>query len=575
MHRRLAPKPPARRIGRGAVCVAGLVLHGLQPLAFAQFGAGEPTTSTGRTAKLVYPQVTLAPQSREYQPIPIQDSESAKAIWAALNGHKTTEVFNFDDKPLRQLVSLVEDTCQIKVHFDYRAMDAAGLDVDATTVSGDFSNMTLRSALRRILQYADMTFTVVDDVLLFTTVDEAHEHLVGVAYPLPCGIREAGNHVIDVQSLIDLVQNAFAVDSWIQTGGPGSISPILTGGEVILVVSQTLDVHHQVEAFLRRLHERSFADFDGGCSVLRIHHVDDATQRADLVASLKDLCNAALSDHADERATVSALGKSVVILSKSAEFHGLAGQVIAAVANIPQAELDSSTAGQVRPLAAGVPDIGRSLASVQPHGKVVPRTTELPATQTPSATQTFSFDPAAIERALQVAYAAIRNGDFDAASAVIDSVVVGADPAIRARLDRWKRFTVYARGYSELRAKAYRAAVNSEFEIGDRVIVIVEVDGEQIVLRDSGKQMSMRLDELPAEIDRAIIEQWVGRDGRAANHLFLGASHLARDRPSPTDALREWRRAASAGESDGMLLLYPLVMDSVIVPVETATAASQ
>jgi len=555
--------------------VAGLILHGLQPATVAQAGGGEPTTPTGRTERLVYPQVTRAPQEREYQPIPIEDSESAKAIWAALNGHKTTEVFKFDDKPLRQLVSLVEDTCQIKVQCDYRAMDAAGLDVDATTVSGDFSKMTLRSALRRILQYADMTFTVVDDVLLFTTVDEAQEHLVGVAYPLPCGIREAGNHVIDVQSLIDLVQNAFAADSWQQTGGSGSISPILTGGEVILFVIQTLDVHHQVEAFLRRLHERSFADFDGGCSVLRIHHVDDATQRADLVASLKDLCNAALSDHADERATVSALGESVVILSQSAEFHGLASQVIAAVTGIRHIEPLSYTPGIAGLSTGGMGGGGFSHQSVPASGWQPAPLAESPATPPTSTAQASPFDPAAIERALQVAYAAIRNGDFDAASAVIDSVVVGADPAIRARLDRWKRFTVYARGYSELRAKAYRAAVNSEFEIGDRVIVIVEIDGEQIVFRDSSKQMSMRLDELPAEIDRAIIEQWVGRDGRAANHLFLGASHLARDRPSPTDALREWRRAASAGESDGMLLLYPLVMDSVIVPVEAATAASQ
>ena len=83
----------------------------------------------------------------------------------------------------------------------------------------------------------------------------------------------------------------------------------------------------------------------------------------------------------------------------------------------------------------------------------------------------------------------------------------------------------------------------------------------------------MALEELVAAI--LVHRGNVGRDGRAANHLFLGASHLARDRPSPTDALREWRRAASAGESDGMLLLYPLVMDSVIVPVETATAASK
>lgn len=176
-------------------------------------------------------------------------------------------------------------------------------------------------------------------------------------------------------------------------------------------------------------------------------------------------------------------------------------------------------------------------------------------------------DSAAIEKALRAAYAAIRGADFDAASEAIDSVEAGDDEPIRDRLARWKRFTGYAKGFRELREKAYQAAENSEFELGDRIIIIVEIDEQRIVYRDSGKQQRMRLDELPAEIDRAIVEQWLGRDGRAANHLFLGASHLAKDRPSPADASREWRRAAAGGEADGRLL-EPLVKDPVILDAE-------
>ena len=573
MHRRLAPKTSARRMVRGAVCVAGLVLHGLQPLAFAQFGAGEPTTPTGRTERLVYPQVTRAPQSREYQPIPIEDSESAKAIRAALNEPRTTEKFNFNENSLEQLNHVIEQTYEIKVLFDAGAMQE--FDLNTPEITGDFSNMTLRSALRRILKPKELTYTVVDDVLLITTQSQAEEDLVQVAYPLPWGSREAAHHVVEFQSLIELIRTISSPNSWDTLGGCGAIREVFLGGEGMLLVNQTFEVHEGIEVLLRQLHERSFADFDGGRSVLRVHRVDDAMHRAEFEASLKNLCNAALSVQEDEHATVSVLGESVVILSQSAEFHGLASQVIAAVTGIRHIEPLSYTPWIAGLSTEGMGGMPVSHQPVQTPGWQPAPMVQSPATQPPSTVQTSPSDPAAIEMALQVAYAAIRSGDFEAASAVIDSVVAGADPAIRARLDRWKRFTVYARGYSELRAKAYRAAVNSEFEIGDRVIVIVEIDGEQIVFRDSGKQMRMRLDELPAEIDRAIIEQWVGRDGRAANHLFLGASHLARDRPSPTDALREWRRAASAGESDGMLLLYPLVMDSVIVPVETASAASQ
>jgi hypothetical protein len=573
MHRRLAPWPRARHIGRGAVCVAGLVLQGLQSLAFAQFGAGEPTTPNGRTEKLVYPQVTREPQSREYQPIPIEDSESAKAIRAALSEPRTTEKFNFNENSLQQLQLVINETYKIKVLFDQPAMQ--DFDLAAPEVTGDFSNMPLRSALRRILKPRECTYTVVDDVLLITTEQQAEEDLVLVAYPLPWGSRDAANHVVEVQPLIDLIQAICRPNSWDTVGGTGIIREVLLGGEGMLLVFQTFEIHEEIEVLLRRLHERSFADFDGGHSVLRVHHVDDAMQRAEFEASLKNICNAALSVQADEHAKVSVLGESVVILSQSAEFHGMASQVIAAVTGIRHIEPMSRTSGIAGLSPGGMGGMSLSHQPAQTPLWQPPPMVGSPATQTPSTAQTPPFDPAAIEKSLQVAYAAIRNGDFDAASAVIDSVVAGADPALRARLDRWKRFTACAKGYSELRAKAYRAAVSSEFEIGDRVIIIVEIDEEQLIFRDSGKQMKVRLDELPTEIDRAIVEQWVGRDGRAANHLFLGASHLARDRPSPDDALREWRCAASAGESDGMLMLYPLIMDSVIVAVEAASVASQ
>jgi len=186
---------------------------------------------------------------------------------------------------------------------------------------------------------------------------------------------------------------------------------------------------------------------------------------------------------------------------------------------------------------------------------------------TPSPPSAAASDLATIEKALRAAYAAIRSGDFDAASGAIDSVESGDDDAIRDRLARWQRFTGYAKGFKELREKAYQAAANSEFELNDRIIIIVEIDEERIVYRDSGKQQRMRLEDLPPEIDRAIVEQWLGRDGRAANHLYLGASHLAKDRPSPADASREWRRAAAGGEADGRLL-EPLVKDPVILDAE-------
>ena len=246
-------------------------------------------------------------------------------------------------------------------------------------------------------------------------------------------------------------------------------------------------------------------------------------------------------------------------------------------------ELSGQDDAAPSPAATARPNAGERPATPRPSAtqaataeppmrqKPAPVPTEVSApvvpTPTPSPPSAAASDPAAIEKALRAAYAAIRSGDFDAAGGAIDSVESGDDEAIRDRLARWKRFTGYAKGFKELREKAYQAAANSEFELDDRIIIIIEIDDERIVYRDSGKQQRMRLEDLPPEIDRAIVEQWLGRDGRAANHLFLGASHLAKDRPSPADASREWRRAAAGGEADGRLL-EPLVKDPVILDAE-------
>lgn len=204
----------------------------------------------------------------------------------------------------------------------------------------------------------------------------------------------------------------------------------------------------------------------------------------------------------------------------------------------------------VRPAPPTMPAAVRPVAPTTPPEPVPPAT---PATA-----------PAAVEEALRAAYDAMCGGDFAGAAERLEPLSAGDDEAVRERLERWRRLLHYARGYADLRQKAYAVAGGREYDLGDRVIVVVEIDDERVVYRDSGKQRRLPRDEVPDTVDRAIVEQWLGSDGRAANHLFLGAHHLAKERPSPADATREWRRAASGGEADGRML-EPLVNDPVIV----------
>jgi hypothetical protein len=172
--------------------------------------------------------------------------------------------------------------------------------------------------------------------------------------------------------------------------------------------------------------------------------------------------------------------------------------------------------------------------------------------------------PAAVDKAVAEAFAAMRGGDFDTAASRLKDVSAGDDGQVQARLDRWRQFLHYARGMVDLRKRALaEAADGREYELGDRVIVIVEMNDRQVIYRDRGKQHEVPRDKLPQELEQAIVEQWLAGDGRAANHLFLGAGHLLREIPSPADAVREWQTAAAGGERDGQLL-QPLARDPAL-----------
>jgi len=68
---------------------------------------------------------------------------------------------------------------------------------------------------------------------------------------IPFGPPSAGGAQADFQSLIELIQNTIAPDSWQATGGPGAIAPFFTN--LSLVISQTQEVHEEIADLLEQL----------------------------------------------------------------------------------------------------------------------------------------------------------------------------------------------------------------------------------------------------------------------------------------------------------------------------------
>lgn len=298
--------------------------------------AGEPAAPWLRT---IHRQVTRLPLAREYRPVPVGDVAEVAAhekIRAALK-RPLAEELNFTETPLRDVIKSLHEILEVPVVVDRRAFENAGLDLDATVVTFTGEGTTARAALRQILRDFDLAWVIRDEAIVITTKDDAAEIEEIRLYPLPLSYATQGAG--DLLSLIDLVENTAAPQTWNTVGGEGSIQPFGDGAATLLLVRQTADGHEEVEGVLRGLHERDLAEFapvedapDARTPTLRVYHVADEAARADLEEKLVELCNVSLQHGADPEARVTIVGDCLAVHATTPEFHALAGQLIRAVA---------------------------------------------------------------------------------------------------------------------------------------------------------------------------------------------------------------------------------------------------
>ena len=346
------PQPPpqpgnANEAGQGAG--AGPAAAGAGQ---AQARAPAPAAAAPAPAPPIYPQVHLQHPSRGYRVALLARSEAEararKAIDAALR-KGLDDVPEFNDKPLRDVVRTLENLWGLPIRIDHKSLDEAGIDSETPITTVGAKGETLRSVLQAVLDGIDLTWVVRGERLVITTKEKAEESLTTRLYPLPLG---AATQPVDFQSLIDTIVNTFCLPAWAVVGGNGQISP-LEGGEPLLVVMQTEEVHEAIEALLRGMHERALAEFldDAGqprrTPVVRVYRCADTETRDALVASLAAICNAALGDD-DPAAKVTPLADNLVVQSVKPDFHALAGQVVAATVGVRRAERADHATGTMR-----------------------------------------------------------------------------------------------------------------------------------------------------------------------------------------------------------------------------------
>jgi hypothetical protein len=115
----------------------------------------------------------------------------------------------------------------------------------------------LRSALRLLLRDVGLTYVVRDEVLQITSSEEAEKTMLTKIYLVSDLVRcrdKQGEEWADYDTLIDTIMSSVAPQTWDSVGGPGGIQRMTLYQNVsVLVVSQTEEVHEQIEDLLRAL----------------------------------------------------------------------------------------------------------------------------------------------------------------------------------------------------------------------------------------------------------------------------------------------------------------------------------
>lgn len=236
--------------------------------------------------------------------------------------------WEFNESPLRDVARVIERQFQIPVEIDRRRLEDFGLDID-TPVAFWASDVSLRSALNRVLDPLDLAYLIENEVLLITTREKAEEHFVVGLYPLPaCAVHD---------ELVALIQSTVAADSWDVVGGPGAIRPLVSANE--LAISQTMDVHEEIQAFVSSLDAALIPEKKAaGVVPMRAYSIRNPQVLADLATQLPALCSAALGEATDAAARVYPLGGMLIVQSASRPFQIYAAEVVRAVNGVEIAE---------------------------------------------------------------------------------------------------------------------------------------------------------------------------------------------------------------------------------------------
>ncbi|MEX2026626.1 MAG: permease prefix domain 1-containing protein [Pirellulaceae bacterium] len=218
-------------------------------------------------------------------------TQAHEKIQSALD---TEAHFDFKDTPLTEFADYLSTNYKINAVLAKSALADAAITED-TPITASLRGISLRSALRILLGELKLAYTIRDEVLIITTPEDAESQLSTRVYDvrellametppgsIPAlkpkadekpssgesnekppaieapsgGFGSKRPELSDADRLINLITRICEPDSWDEVGGPGTADEY----KGLVTISQTREVHEEVERLLNMLHRA--ADLD-------------------------------------------------------------------------------------------------------------------------------------------------------------------------------------------------------------------------------------------------------------------------------------------------------------------------
>lgn len=160
-----------------------------------------------------------------------------------------SEGFSFEDAPLEAIAEFLKKEYDLNVHIDEIGLDDLGLD-QTEPVSANFVNVSLKTAIKKMLEPLELSYYLEEDLLIITSEDETLVNLRVVIYPVADLLWVEGESNLNYDQLMDTIVQTIESDTWSENGGGEAEINAYTG---FYIVSQTEAVHAKLKNFLEAL----------------------------------------------------------------------------------------------------------------------------------------------------------------------------------------------------------------------------------------------------------------------------------------------------------------------------------